>query len=174
MAHHWHEIAVRFRVWVEGGKWVDLEEDVAWLMSELSVLTMERREMESRAAHHDQEIVWLNGRLKTLQGVVDGYDQKYMDQDAAYERLREDMWKLTDRNDELERMGDWCEWVECEEKRHGGWRFCKGHLKESREELKSEGYLESVPRNGSSRTGDMMEDILDTQGGWSPSKKGVC
>lgn len=174
MAHHWHEIGDRFRVWVEGGVWVELEEDVSWLMSELSVLTMERREVDNRDAHQAYEIKYLNGRLETLQGVVDGYDQKYIKQSESYERLREDMWKLTDRNDELERMGDWCEWVECEEKRHGGWRFCKGHLKESREEMKSEGYLESVPRNGSSRTGDMMEDILDTQGGWSPSKKGVC
>ena len=37
-----------------------------------------------------------------------------------------------------------CEWLGCTFERHGGWRFCKVHLKEARKEMKESGYLTPV------------------------------
>ena len=81
-------------------------------------------------------------------------------------RLNSLMYEFDDfrRNQEAVTVHE-CDWARCSEERYGGWRFCKNHLKEARQEMREEGYLQPAPRNGSNRTPEMTEDIRMTKYG---------
>ena len=59
-----------------------------------------------------------------------------------------------------------CDWPKCDSGRYGGWRFCETHLKEARQVLKDDGYLQFAPRNITTRTTDQMENIWETKNGF--------
>ena len=117
-----------------------------------------------RCSRLESALKWMRDRLRTARAgsheecdeTIELLQEHQLHLEASLERWKESCISARVERDLLKKKSTKlptkrrktnstkCEWLGCTSERHGGWRFCKVHLKEARKEMKESGYLTPV------------------------------